>query len=138
MSLKDLLKECTEPEILLFKSVSKKVNILLKQRCQDDNLISKFNLLFSYQFQRCNLFFVVKNFILIKAIGYPNPEHLNMGMRDACFNGNITLVKELIERGADDLNGGLVNAFVRGYDEIVNLMLKLGADNNLIIKNIQK
>ncbi len=52
---------------------------------------------------------------------------LNWGLTGACLNGHIEIVNLMIKYGADDWNGGLTSACSGGYIEIVKLMIDKNA-----------
>ena len=52
-----------------------------------------------------------------------------MSLYDACKSGNLETVLDLISKGANDWNRGLMGACEGGHLEIVNLMISKGADN---------
>jgi ankyrin repeat protein len=51
-----------------------------------------------------------------------------LGLSGACEGGNIEIVNLMIKKGADDWDDGLDYACDGGYTEIVKLMLIKGAD----------
>jgi hypothetical protein len=54
---------------------------------------------------------------------------LNRQFNDACHGGHLDIIKFMIEKGADDWNGGLYNACYGGQVDIVKFMIEKGAYN---------
>ena len=51
----------------------------------------------------------------------------NGGLIGACFRGHMDLVKFMIEKGANDWDNGLYYACIYGHFEIAKLMIEKGA-----------
>ena len=56
-------------------------------------------------------------------------EYFNGFLDLSCENGNLEMVKLMIEKGVTNLNNGLYNACEDGHSEIVEFLLKHGADD---------
>lgn len=54
------------------------------------------------------------------------PSTLNTGLWGACEGGNLQLVEEFLNLGANDIDQALEYAAVSGNEEIIDLLLKLG------------
>jgi hypothetical protein len=54
---------------------------------------------------------------------------LNKQLYDACFSGNLDIVKFIIEKGVDDLNWGLTGACYGGHLDIVKFIMEKGVDD---------
>lgn len=70
--------------------------------------------------------------IHVKLINYfiaktDDVDHLNCGLRGACFGGHMEMVELMVELGACDWHGGLFAASEKGHLEIVEYMIRLGA-----------
>ncbi len=54
---------------------------------------------------------------------------INSGLLSACQGGNIEIVKLMLEKGSNRINHGLYHACDGGHKEIVELMIEKGADD---------
>ena len=50
-----------------------------------------------------------------------------MGLYDACKDGNLEIIHELIEKGETNWNNGLEGACCGGRDDIIIMMVEKGA-----------
>ncbi len=53
----------------------------------------------------------------------------NWGLRDACLGGHESIVKLMIEKGANNWYTGLEGACSSGHESLVKLMIEKGANN---------
>lgn len=81
----------------------------------------------------CRLYYACKdgNITIVRLMieKIPNNYNYNWGLRGACINGNVAITQLMIEKGANEYNGGLSNACYHGNMEIVRLMIEKGANN---------
>jgi len=60
---------------------------------------------------------------------YKNTLPINDGFENACLKGHLDIVEWMIKKGADNWNGGLFGACQGGYMEIIKLMIEKGANS---------
>lgn len=76
------------------------------------------------------LIFHFKHWIkLLKLIHEGEFDKWNWGLFNACLNGNLDIVELMIKHGANDWNDGLIHASHGGHLDIVQLMIEKGADD---------